>query len=1733
MDVIRDEVTSSLTSTEREDTTGIASGEKQKASDIIAAIETLKTIETERRPATAAERQCLARFAGFGAVARSLFPDPLTGHYKDAGWQALGEQLSALLTPDEYASAKRTTFNAFYTSPLVVESVFGALRRLGVPDDVHTLEPGCGTGNFLAGAPAAMRFTGVELDTLSGRIARALHPRQDIRIENFRDSRLPEGSVDCVVGNVPFADITLEHKGQKLSLHDYFFAKAVDALKPGGVLALVTSRYTLDKQNTTARAYLARQADFMGAIRLPEEAFKDQGTRVVTDIVFLRKRAPGAPEAHAGDWLQTATTPVDGKPVSMNAYFAAHPEMVLGTLSLGHGLYGREDLRVRATPDYRARLAAAISRLPRAVFSAPRSVTATAAGSVETKAPAAIPAGLGEGAYFVGRDRTIRQIEGGDAVPVTHGATVLKADGTLMGRRLADLIGLRDQAREVLRSQNEAWPEARREEARRALERLYDRFVAAYGPINKTTFSATAEGGEIRRMPNLVRFREDPDAFLVMSLEDYDDTTGRAGKAPILRQDVVGPARPVTAVRSAEEGLLVSLNERGKVDLGHIAGLYGQDAEQIMRELGDHVYVDPVTREVVTRDAYLSGNVRQKLAVAEQAASGDYRRNIEALRAVQPEDLLPGEIDANLGAPWIPASIIRAFAADLFNVGPSSITVAHLAKDALWSIEGDYSAKASVANTGEFGTRRLDGLSLLEQALNLRTPIAYDEIKTGSESKRVLNQEETVAAREKQKRIKERFAQWVFAEPSRAETLVRLYNDTFNNLRLREYDGSHLTFPGMNQAIALRPHQTAAVWRNMTAGNTLLAHVVGAGKTFTMAATGMKMRQTGLVRKPMYVVPNHMLEQFGREFLQLYPNARLLIAGKEDLARDRRKLLVGKIATGDWDGIVVTHSSFERIGMSQAYQARFLRGQIADYETLLTDAKREGNAGESRAHRNLLKSIEKRKAAFEEKLKDLTAQTKKDDGLVFDELGVDQVFVDEAHYFKNLETPTKMDRVAGIQTQGSQRAFDLFMKAQYLDEQHPGRGVTFATGTPISNTMVEMYTSMRYLAPSLLKERGIDHFDAWAASFGEIVDTMEISPDGASLRPNSRFAKFTNLPELQQLFRSFADVQTADMLRLPVPALKGGKATIVSCPMSETQRAIQHDLVARYERIRRGGVDPREDNALAITTDGRKLALDARLVDPSAADWPDAKLHALVTNVAAVWRKTAAQRGTQLVFCDMGVNPTSWGFSVYDDIKRKLVDGGIPAEQIADIGDAATDAKKEALFDKVRSGKVRVLLGSTAKMGTGTNVQDRLVALHHVDAPWKPAEIEQRDGRILRQGNMSPEVEIFRYVTEGSFDAYMWQTLENKARFITQVMKGGTGVRRAEDIGAQELSFAEVKAIASGNPAVLTLAEIDADLQKLTLLKRAHADDQYRARLQVRALPEDLARLERRIGGLEADHATASRDHAAAAEIAGRSYPDREKAAQALNISLKHHLVQTRGETVTTSLGTYRGLRLALSTRAGAHPELIVSGQSTHFLEFRGIAAGGLLNRVDHLIERLPDEAAAAREQHAVKTRQLTAQERRTGQAFEHEGRLLQLQRLRHELETLLSSPNPADDTRARIDALVAEFKTLQTTQAPAPTSAALEPATVPATVTRPVAPPATRVTTLLPDAPIILPPEHARRSSISPRPSPAPISQPRHQGSLFETPCATTPRARPAAAAARTSRRTDEQPARRQLRLF
>ena len=1555
--------------------------DRRRARQLLAAIRTLQTVEQAQRPPTAEERVVLEQYGGLGPVGLRLFPGTGDRVWRDASWQALGEEFRALLTADEYVSARRTILTAYFTPALIIQWIYAALRQLGVPSDILALEPGCGVGGFIAAAPSAWRFVAVELDGLTARVASTLFPHHDVRTGNIRDVALP--SVQCVIGNVPFSDIRYSWEGHPLSLHEYCFAKSLSCLTPGGILALIVTHFLLDRANPSFREFLVTHADFLGAVRLPSGAL--EGTKVCADVLFLRKRFPGQPPQHVDhQWTQTLPVMLDGTEVRLSRYFQHHRYMLLGAYSHEDRLYCAQDgFSVHSTGDLAMQLAAVLQYFPRNVYA----VETPAASIIPPLPPLPLPPialHITEGSFFVAQNHAIMQVQHGEAIPVRHGTKPLHANGRgFLEQRLAALLHLRDVTRGVLQSQNDGWTVSEREAARLALNETYDAFIAKYGAVNRTTIHSKADGSVIRRMPNITLFRDDPDAMLVLALEEYDEETDTATKAAIMLRDVVGHTPPITAAGSAEAALLQSLNVHGAVNLPYMAQLYSGSPRQIIDELGDLLYQNPETQDWLTADAYLSGNVRAKLVTA--TAAGDaYRRNVIALQAVQPEDVLPSDIDANLGAPWIPTSDIQAFAAHLFQVDTDWVTIRHVPHEALWEVQGSWRLEYQVAVRSDYGTNRMNGIALFEQALNLQVPTIYDtRYAPGGKEERTINQDETLAAREKQKAIKAAFKAWIFTDPERTERLVRMYNDTYNNLRLRAFDGGHLSFPGMNPAFHPYAHQKDGIWRIMCGGNSLMAQLVGAGKSAIMAAAAMKMKQAGLIQKPIFIVPNHLLEQFGREFLHVYPNAKLLMASREDFTRDRRKLLTAKMASQAWDAILVTHSSFERIGMSHDFQAQFLRKQIAEYETLLVDHA-ETHPSRRRGGRSVLKMIENQLARLEAKLKDLMAEKKKDDGLVFDEIGVDHIFYDESQAGKNLAIASKMERVAGIQTGGSQRAFDLFMKCHYLSQQHSGHGVTFATGTPVSNSMVELYTLQRYLDPQALRERGIAHFDAWAATFGEVVETMEISPDGRTLRPRSRFAKFVNLPELLPMFRSFADVKTAEQLKLPHPAIQGEKPQVIACPMEKTQRTLQDGLVERYEKIRNGQVKSWEDNALAVTTDGRKLALSPRLLDPLAEDNPASKVNTCIEQVYAIWEETVEARSTQLVFCDFGVHPNAWGYSVYGEAVDKWVKRGIPAAQVAVIGDADTDAKKHVLFDKVRAGHIRVLLGSTHKMGTGMNVQQRLIALHHLDAPWKPAEVEQREGRILRQGNSHAEVRIYRYVTEGSFDAYMWQALETKATFIGQMMTGDLTMRQAEDISGQELSYAEVKAIASGNPAILTLAETDAELKRLSILRKNYLDEQFLTRRALNTLPEKIQQDAQRLAALIADQATMALPADTPWMIQGQSTTE-QAAREHVSVFCASLPEQVRNPQSIT-LGHYHGLVASLRLTPFHAPDVALEGQALRLGSLaRNAGPLAILNALERLVASSDGEQAALRRDLQIARAQLADYEMRREQPFAYE----------------------------------------------------------------------------------------------------------------------------------------------------
>lgn len=1534
---------------------------KLQAQACLDAVMVLYDLEARHATPTPVERQKVAAFPGFGCVALDLFPHAVHGTYKDKAWAILGTALKDFLTPEDYASALRSTYSAFYTPRLIMRGLFLGLKHCGVPDDATVLEPGCGIGRFFALAPPTMRFVGIEQETLSARIARLLSPQHEVRCEPIQRTRLDPESVDAVIGNVPFSQEKTTYWGRKLSLHELCLAKSLDALRPGGILALVVTHYLLDRQQTHFRALLATHATLLGAIRLPGDAFLQEGTEVVADLLFLQKRPTPLDHAPTEAWLETVEIGVlddpDGPPATISRYFVDHPTRVLGTVSRQKRLYaGARGYTVQRTGVLAEQLARALSRLPAQRYAARPATRA--------QRPARLlppPVQLAEGSLYVEGDR-LYQIRGAQGVPLRHGEREITTTGTL-GKRVAHLIQLRDATGAVLHAQQHGATTAAREQARQGLRDIYGAFVRTYGPINKVSLSTREDGTLVRRLPNLMTFRDDPEALLVMALEDYNETTDSATPAAIQTQDVVVAPEPITHVGSAAEGLLVVLSTTGQVDVTAIADLYGQPEDVVLAELGDLLYHDPEARRWETADLYLSGNVKHKLAAAEAALAREpaYQRNVDALQAVQPPDVLPGEIDAHLGAPWIPVAVLQAFAAETFGAQEWQITVAHNRQEALWSVTATATVVQGEAARVTYGTARIDGVTLLQQACNLQCPTIYDTSWVDGTERRVLHQGETLMAREKQRALKAQFQTWAFAEPARSERLVQLYNDMNNTMRQREVSGAHLEFPGMTPLITLTPAQKDAVWQIVTTGNTLLAHDVGGGKTYICLAAGMKMKQAGLIRKPLFLVPNHMLEQFGRMALHLYPGARYLLAGSEDVGKERRKLFAARCLSGTWDGIIMTHSAFERLGMSPAFQEQVFRDLIVQYEALLVQHEREYRHGQH----NIRKALEKQKSTYEAKLHDLLKTEKKDDGLLFDELGIDYIFLDESQFFKNMHISTKMQRVAGIQTEGSQRTFDLFLKTRYLHQQRPGRCLTFATATPVDNSMAELYTLQNLLTPEALAARGLTHFDAWAATFGEVVEVMEIAPDGKNLRARNRFAKFVNLPELQQMLRQFANVRTAEQLELPRPELAGGEAQVIACPLSAQQRVLQERLVRRYEAVRSGQAGRRSGEALKITTDGRKLALDARLLERLAQDWAQSKLHALVERVMHHYREGQTHRTTQLIFCELGVHPTEWGFSMHAAVLDALVAAGIPRQELARADEANTDMKKHQLFEQVRQGQVRVLVGSIARMGVGTNVQTRLLALHHLDAPWTPSKIQQAQGRILRQGNLhqawGTPVYIYRYVTEGSFDAFIWQALQSKAHFIHQLLNGALGARQAADVGLQELSFAQVKAIASGNPALMTLAETEAELRRLTLLEKQHRDSVFVAKRQQAAFPGELARQERFRDQLQADADTLEAWQGDKEVVLDGHLCTTDEARELLTPRVTPWL-ERKGLSQSTPLGSYRGLAFGLTVSTWGRPEVYLQGQSVRRTDLTRRANQGtaVLYALRELRQDLPARIAQA-----------------------------------------------------------------------------------------------------------------------------------------------------------------------------
>lgn len=1552
---------------------------RQKYRENIEAIRTLRTLEAEGRLATPDEKSVLVRYVGWGAMPQVFDP-------RNYEWREARAELEELLTPEELAAARASTLNAHYTSPTVVRAMYRALERFGF-EYGRILEPACGIGHFIGLMPEAMHrhstVTGVEIDPLTARIAKALYPDADIRAQGFETAQLADGFYDVAISNVPFGDYPVHDprlNAYRFPIHDYFFAKALDKVRPDGLVMFITSRGTMDKVNSTLREYLAPNTEFLGAIRLPNTAFKQNaGTEVTTDIVMLRKLHPG--ETSQGPaWREVREyTNHNWERIPINEYFVERPHLMLGHLQLTGRMYRDNEPTLEGDGRVLAdALATAISALPSGIYHAQRIELAEPTLEQSIPAPDYVKPNaycLHDGMVCIREDTVLR--------PLSDLPSETRA-------RIRGLIPVRDAVRDCLRSQLDASPDERVVETRQQLNIAYDRFVGRFGPVNGRANQRAFDG--------------DPDLPLLLSLEHYNDETKVATKAAIFRERTIQHRQPVSSAASPKEALLVTLNERGGVDLDHMAGLLAQPAEDFLPDLKGLVFLNPQTRQWETDDQYLSGNVREKLAVAEAATITDpaFAPNVEALKSVQPADLSANEIDVRLGASWLPREDVERFVHDLLGVG-AGVEIGHVPALGTWYVKGDWDVKRQTANTTDWGTDRCSALDLIEDALNLKTPTVYD---LDEDKKPVINAQATEAAREKQERIKERFKEWIWSDDERRERLCRLYNDTFNHTRLRTFSGEHLTLPGASQTITLQSHQKAGVWRILQTPNTLLAHVVGAGKTFTMVTSAMELKRLGLARKPLFTVPNHMLGQFSTELLTLYPGANILVAGKEDFEAANRKKLFSRIATGNWDAVIVTHSGFERIPLSQDTQRRFFEEQLHELEMVKRQHADSSN-------RRLVKELERAKKRLEARLQALAADHKKDNTLTFEELGVDRLYVDEAHYFKNLFYVSKMTRIAGLPQTASERAFDMFLKVRHVQSLNGGGGVVFATGTPIANSMAEMFTMQRYLQPDELKKHSLHHFDSWAATFGEPVTAMELSPDGAGYRMNTRFARFINVPELMQMFRQAADVQTAQMLNLPRPTLENDKPAIRNAQATPELKEFVQELAARADRLRTARVDPRVDNMLKITSEGRKAALDLRLIEPSAGDDPSGKVNLAVENILRIWQETTDRRCAQLVFCDLST-PKDRGFSVYRDMADKLQARGIPEREIAFIQGYDSDASKLALFKDVRAGKVRVLFGSTQKMGSGTNVQERLIALHHLDAPWRPADVEQREGRILRQGNKNPVVSVFRYVTEGSFDAYMWQTLETKAKFIAQVMTGDMTIRRVEDLDSAALTYAEVKAIASGNPLVIEKAQVDAELMRLTRLRSAHAEEQYRIRGNLRHAHDDAAAFTARLHNLHLDIA-------AREDTAGDKFSIVLDGETVTNRGIAGELLIRRAEKLKNRVceemrvGRFAGFELFVRTNLGGDADLVLRGKNSYAARVTDTALG-TIRSLEATVQGFEERSGKLDTDIADAQKRAKELEGRVGAPFERETRYQELSRRQDEIEEQLDltknqAPSQAEST--------------------------------------------------------------------------------------------------------------------------
>ena len=1484
------------------------------------AITTLKRIEAEGRVATVDEQETLSRYTGWGAI-----PDAFNESKSD--WAKEYAELKATLTPEEYEAARGSTLNAHYTSPTVIRAIYEALGNMGF-EGGRILEPSMGVGNFFGLLPDSMRNSelhGVELDSITGRIAKQLYPEAEITVAGFETTNRP-GFFDLAVGNVPFGNYQVfdpEYNRLGFSIHNYFAAKMLDQVRPGGIVAFVTSRYTMDAKDESVRRYLAERGELLGAIRLPNNAFRaNAGTDVVSDIIFLQRREK--PVTEFPEWVHVGENE-DG--FTVNRYFLDHPEMVLGVPTAESTQYGRQDYTV--APIEGADLAEQLHEAIKHIHG-----EYTERDIEENTVSDIIPADPDVRNYsYALVDGNVYFREGGIMVRQDVSA------GT--AERIKGLMELRDCTRRLIELQMMDVGGAEIAAEQKRLNELYDAFTAKHGLISSRE--------------NKRAFEDDSSYYLLCSLEILDDDGRLERKSDMFTKRTIQPHRPVEHTETEVESLAVSMNEKARVDLPYMAKLCGKSEDEVAAELQGVIFRVPGTDHYITADEYLSGNVREKLREAEAAAKNDtaFNINVEALRAAQPRDLTASEIDVRLGATWIEPRYIRQFIDETFKPSfwaSQNIKVHYSPVTGEWRVEGKSAAGVSDVNAYNYGTQRMNAYKILENTLNLRDVRVYDKVvdADGTE-RRVLNSKETTLAQQKQQVIKDAFKDWLWKDTDRRQTLVAKYNELFNSIKPREYDGSHLTFPGMNPEITLRKHQRDAIARILYGGNTLLAHEVGAGKTFTMAAAAMESKRLGLCSKPMFVVPNHLTEQWASEFLRLYPSANILVTTKKDFEKANRQKFCARIATGNYDAVIIGPSQFEKIPVSQERQERLLEDQIDE----ITEGIRELKS--SNGERFSIKAMERTKKGLEAKLKKLL-DSPRDDVVTFEELGVDRLFVDESHAFKNLYYQTKMQNVAGLSSSEAQKSSDMYMKCRCLDEKTGSKGVVFATGTPVSNTMVELYTMQRYLQHDTLENLGMSHFDAWAANFGETVTAMELAPEGTGYRARTRFSKFFNLPELMSLFREVADIKTADELNLPKPEVVYHNE--VSQP-TEVQKALVKGLSERASKVHARQVDPSVDNMLAITNDGRKLGLDQRVINPLLPDEPGTKVNRCVDNVFKIWEDGADKRLTQLIFCDLSTPGKC--FSVYEDIKKKLVARGVPENEIAFIHDANTDEKKKALFAKVRSGQVRVLMGSTAKMGAGTNVQDRLIALHDLDAPWRPGDLEQRKGRIERQGNMNEAVHVYRYVTENSFDSYLWQTLENKQKFISQIMTSKSPVRSCEDVDETTLSFAEIKALCAGDPRIKEKMNLDVEVSKLRLLKSSFQSQKYTLEDNLaRYFPREIADTKARIAALESDiqtrdaHPTPS-DSFVGIELDGVRYTERIAAGEALL-----NILPTVQDTRHVHVGSFRGFDVEVSLEQFGKYGLTLKGAAEHHVELGADALGNIL-RIENALASLDKKLDANR----------------------------------------------------------------------------------------------------------------------------------------------------------------------------